>query len=249
MQTNSPILLSPSSPTSKFVFEGEEEVTTSLISSPPSPASSSENSPVPFIHMNLGNGRKDAEKLLNLASEGSYLVRTSSNNHNYAISLKMNNRVEHILVESVLTNIGQQVTVNNEKFFSNLKDLLDFYHIENIYQNHKLCTILLPQKNKEITKVISAVFINKFCEALESFNDEGIEDLANSLGLLENLRKFQVSFQGSNLNKRELGKWLLESWVLIHEDHPSSDLFEKSICEFKDGQKLWKKLKPFFSPM
>ena len=247
MRTNSPILLSQSPPTSNFVFNGEEEASSSLplISSSPSP----ENCQVPFIHMNLGNGRKDAEKLLNLALEGTYLVRTSSNNHNYAISLKMNSRVEHILVESVLTNIGQQVTVNKQKYFSNLKDLLDFYHIENIYQNYKLCTILLPQKNHDITKVISAVFINKFCEALESFTDEGIEDLANSLGLLESLRKFQVSFEGSNLNKRELGKWLLESWVKLHEEKPSSDLFAKSICGFKDGQKLWKKLKPFFSPM
>ena len=32
------------------------------------------------------------------------------------------------MVESVLTGVGQQVTVNKEKYFSGMKDLLDFYH-------------------------------------------------------------------------------------------------------------------------
>ena len=65
-------------------------------------------------------------------------VRTSSNKRDYAISLKMDNKVEHILVETILTGVGQQFTVNKKKFFNNLKDLLDYYHIQNIYSNYKL---------------------------------------------------------------------------------------------------------------
>ena len=50
----------------------------------------------------------------------------------------MDNKVEHILVETILTGVGQQFTVNKKKFFNNLKDLLDYYHIQNIYSNYKL---------------------------------------------------------------------------------------------------------------
>ena len=32
----------------------------------------------------------------------------------------MDNKVEHILVETILTGVGQQFTVNKKKFFNNL---------------------------------------------------------------------------------------------------------------------------------
>ena len=41
-------------------------------------------------------------------------------------------------MESVLSGVGQQVTVNKEKYFSGMKDLLDFYHVQNIYHTYKL---------------------------------------------------------------------------------------------------------------
>ena len=49
--------------------------------------------------------------------------------------------VEHILVETLLTGVGQQLTVNKQKFFSNIKDLIDFYHVQNIYSNYKLARL------------------------------------------------------------------------------------------------------------
>ena len=50
----------------------------------------------PYIHLNLPNGRKTAERLLENCPDGTYLVRTSSNNRDYAISLKMNNKVKKL---------------------------------------------------------------------------------------------------------------------------------------------------------
>ena len=49
--------------------------------------------------------------------------------------------MEHILVETLLTGVGQQLTVNKQKFFSNIKDLIDFYHVQNIYSNYKLARL------------------------------------------------------------------------------------------------------------
>ena len=79
----------------------------------------------------------NSELLFRHAEEGSYLVRPSSNHLNYAISLKMNSRVQHILVQTTLTGTGTALTVNRTHYFNTLKDLLDFYHVENIYGCHK----------------------------------------------------------------------------------------------------------------
>ena len=54
---------------------------------------SSNSCKIPFIHMNLDKGRKSADILLRKAGDGDYLVRPSSNNRDYAISMKMNNKV------------------------------------------------------------------------------------------------------------------------------------------------------------
>ena len=75
--------------------------------------------------------------LLRHAEEGSYLVRPSSNHLNYAISLKMNTKVQHILVQAALTGTGTALTVNRNQYFNTLKELLDFYHVQNIYGCHK----------------------------------------------------------------------------------------------------------------
>ena len=75
--------------------------------------------------------------LLRHAEEGSYLVRPSSNHLNYAISLKMNSKVQHILVQTALTGTGTALTVNRNQYFNTLKELLDFYHVQNIYGCHK----------------------------------------------------------------------------------------------------------------
>ena len=204
---------------------------------------------VPFIHMSLDNGRRAAEQMLRLASEGSYLVRPSSNNTNYAISLKMNNRVQHILVESLLTSTGQQLTVNKLNYFSSLKDLLDFYHMESIYGHYKLSSIVMPHQSLKIHEVMSSVFVNKFCEGFEGLSSGSIEDIAEAMDLTEHFKIFRVGFEGSQLSNWELGKWLLESWVKLVEDEASLERFERAICRTKEGQALWRQLKPFFSPM
>ena len=46
--------------------------------------------------------------------------------------------MEHFLVETILTGVGHKVTINKQRFFNNLKDLLDYYHIQNIYSSYKL---------------------------------------------------------------------------------------------------------------
>ena len=239
-KTESPLFLTPSPPRSRFLFDQDP-------ASPASPHTRAEA--VPFIHMSLDSGRRTAEQMLRHSSEGSYLVRPSSNNINYAISLKMNNKVQHILVESLLTNTGQRVTVNKLNYFSSLKDLLDFYHVESIYGHYKLSTIVLPQQSHRIHDVMSSVFVNKFCEGFESFTNGSIDDIAEALDLAENFKIFRIGFEGSNLTNWELGKWLLESWVKLVGDAASLDLFERSICRAEEGQSLWRQLKPFFSPM
>ena len=65
-------------------------------------------------------------------------------------------QVEHILVESLLTGVGQQVTVNKEKYFCSLKDLLDFYHVQNIYHTYKLDR--LPLSDLSIVSESFSVF-------------------------------------------------------------------------------------------
>ena len=241
-KTESPLFLSPSSPVSRFLFDQDQDVADrgrSLRS----------DTAVPFIHMNLDNGRREAEQMLRLASEGAYLVRPSSNNTNYAISLKMNNRVQHILVESLLTNTGQQLTVNKLKYFSSLKDLLDFYHVESIYGHFKLSSIVMPQQSLKIQDLMSSVFVNKFCEGCEGLTDGSIEDIAGVLGLAEHFKILRTGFEGSHLSHWELGKWLLEAWVKLVEGEASLDRFERAICRAGEGQALWRQLKPFFSPM
>ena len=47
-------------------------------------------------------------------------------------------QVEHILVETLLTGVGQQVTVNKQKLFNSLKELLEYYHVQYIYSSYKL---------------------------------------------------------------------------------------------------------------
>ena len=168
--------------------------------------------------------------MLRHASEGAYLVRPSSNNTNYAISLKMNNKVQHILVESILTNTGQQLTVNKLNYFSSLKDLLDFYHVESIYGHYKLSSIVMPQLSLKIHDVMSSVFVNKFCESFEHLTAESIEDIAEALDLSEHFKIFRIGYEGSHLSHWELGKWLLESWVKLLADKASLDTFERAIC-------------------
>ena len=237
-KTESPLFLSPSPPRSRFLFDQDQDVTDRRRSEA-----------VPFIHMSLDNGRREAERMLRHASEGAYLVRPSSNNTNYAISLKMNNKVQHILVESLLTNTGQQLTVNKLNYFSSLKDLLDFYHVESIYGHYKLSSIVMPQQSLKIHDVMSSVFVNKFCEGFENLTAESIEDIAEALSLAEHFKIFRIGYEGSHLSHWELGKWLLESWVKLVADEASLDTFERAICRVKEGQALWRQLKPFFSPM
>ena len=239
-KTESPLFLTPSPPMrSRFLFDQDQFTS----------GTHSKVEAVPFIHMSLDNGRRSAEQILRHAAEGSYLVRPSSNNTNYAISLKMNNKVQHILVEALLTNTGQQLTVNKLNYFCSLKDLLDFYHVESIYGHYKLSSIVMPHQSLKIHEVMSAVFINKFCEGFESLTAASIEDIAEALNLAEHFKIFRLGFEGSHLSHWELGKWLLESWLKLMEDEACLDKFERAICRAKEGQALWRQLKPFFSPM
>ena len=81
-------------------------------------------------------------------------MRPSSNHLNYAISLKMNSRVQHILVQTALTGTGTALTVNRNQYFNTLKELLDFYHVENIYGSHKVGTAFVSLKHSTYLSII-----------------------------------------------------------------------------------------------
>ena len=81
-------------------------------------------------------------------------MRPSSNHLNYAISLKMNSKVRHILVQTALTGTGTALTVNRTQYFNTLKDLLDFYHVENIYGCHKGGTSFVSLKHSTYLSII-----------------------------------------------------------------------------------------------
>ena len=140
------------------------------------------------------------------------------------------------------------MTVNKEKYFPSLKDLLDYYRVENIFQNYRLSNIIIPQQNSNINTVISSVFINKFSEEIAKCSESVLEDLAAALDLTESFQGFRCSFKGSNMTKWELGKWIIETWAEVNEDDAGAELFEKSISGLKELQKIWRKLEPFFSP-
>merc|ERR1719369_1704891 len=119
--------------------------------------------------MNLPDGRLSAEEILADKAECSYLVRPSSVPGSYAISIKIENKVQHILIDTVLTGTGYKVTLNtpDTKYFPNLKALLDNYHVEELYNNYKLGSIILPQKGSKYDmekKIISQDFVENFSE-------------------------------------------------------------------------------------
>ena len=83
--------------------------------------------------------REAAEDILKNSEEGDYLVRTSSNRNDFAISIKMNTFVMHILVKSIPTNYGTvQFTFNDQDYFSSLNELINIYHETEMYEGVRL---------------------------------------------------------------------------------------------------------------
>ena len=84
---------------------------------------------------------------------------------------------------------------------------------------------------------------------------ELVSSLAAALQLTARLASLRRGFSGSHLGPRELGRWLLEAWVAQCEaaatpaTPATADTFEASICSSREGQLMWRRLKPFFSPM
>ena len=81
---------------------------------------------------------------------------------------------------------------------------------------------------------------------------ELVSSLAAALQLTARLASLRCGFSGSHLGPRELGRWLLEAWVAQCEaaaTPATADTFAASICSSREGQLMWRRLKPFFSPM
>ena len=204
---------------------------------------------LPFIHMNLPNGRQSAEEILADKPKCSYLVRPSSVPGNYAISIKIEDKVQHILIDTVLTGTGYKVTLNplDSKYFPNLKALLDNYHMEELYSNYKLGSIILPQtsgKDELEKKRISDVFVERFSELVGNHSSLSLEqDIADRLGIGQLFKNYKHSFAGSNSSRRERARWILDLWRGWEGEKASQDKLEKSLAPLKEMKQIFKKLK------
>jgi len=191
----------------------------------------------PFIHMNLE--REAAEDILKNSEEGDYLVRTSSNRNDFAISIKMNTCVKHILVQSTLTDYGTVQFNFKEQDFSSLIELINFYHETDMFEGMRLRNQILP---KTLEDVISPIFINKFCDEIQNQSFKIINDLACSLKVDDQFG----SLREPTWTKSDLVMWILETWLKKNKNEVSAGLFEKSIVGSGELEKIWWKLKPLF---
>ena len=229
--------------------------------------------------MALKNGRISAEDLLVNQKDGSYLVRPSSQQENcYAISLKDKDSIQHILIETVLTGTGVQLTLSDkQKHFDSLKDLLDFYHVKKIFGLYTLRNIILPKTKDQVhsdqaagvqdtldlapvcqiavTCVpplkgdINPVFIEMFCGEIENARNLALEqDIADRLGIGQPFVNYKCSFVGINSSRSHRMRWILEMWMQREGDGASIEKFEKTLSNIKDAKKIVKKLRPFSKP-
>ena len=212
--------------------------------------------------MDLANGRQSAEDILVSQVDGSYLVRPSSQQENcYAISLKDKEAFCHILVETVLTGSGVKHTLADKKeYFNSLKDLLDYYHIKPVFGMYKLQNIILPNQKAPPCKApelisrslegdINPVFIDMFCEEMETHSNLGLEqDIANRLGLGSQFGVYACSFRGINTSRSHRTRWILDMWIQREGDQATVEKLEKTLGSLKGGKKLFKLLKPFSKP-
>ena len=184
--------------------------------------------------------REAAEDILKNSEEGDYLVRTSSNRNDFAISIKMNTFVMHILVKSIPTNYGTvQFTFNDQDYFSSLNELINIYHETEMYEGVRLKNRIFP---KTLEDVISPIFLNKFCEEIQNQSFKIINDLACSLKVDDQFG----SLREPTWTKSDLVMWILETWLKKNKNEVSAGLFEKSIVGSGDLEKIWWKLKPLF---
>ena len=184
--------------------------------------------------------REAAEDILKNSEEGDYLVRTSSNRNDFAISIKMNTFVMHILVKSIPTNYGTvQFTFNDQDYFSSLNELINIYHETEMYEGVRLKNRIFP---KTLEDVISPIFLNKFCEEIQNQSFKIINDLACSLKVDDQFG----SLREPTWTKSDLVMWILETWMKENKNEVSAGLFEKSIVGSEELEKIWWKLKPLF---
>ena len=92
------------------------------------------------------------------------------------------NTVNYFLVQSVMTEEGEEWTLNR-KSFPTLEGLLANYHKEDICGPYKLVNILLPQYTEDICQLVkkivtpfrsevNPVYIDKFCELIVSHKNK-----------------------------------------------------------------------------
>jgi hypothetical protein len=218
-----------------------------------------EKNSLQIIHSNLSNGRQSAEDMLNDKEDGYYLVRPSSPPESCALSLKMENTVKHFLVKSVMTEEGQQWTLNT-KHFRTLETLLAKYHQEDICGPYKLVNIILPQHTDDTCQSVkeivtpfrsefNPVYIEKFCELIESHKNKSLEqDIAERLGYGQLFKNYKCGFEGKDSSRSQDARWILEKWIVREGERASVENLEKNLNIIKDMQNMLKKLKAFSKP-
>jgi hypothetical protein len=211
-----------------------------------------------IIHSNLSNGSQSAEDMLKDKEDGYYLVRPSSQPESWAISLKMNT-VKHFLVKSVMTEEGEQWTMNTKHFLT-LEALLTNYHQEDICGPYKLVNIILPQHAEDtchsVKKIVTPfrsdvhpVYIDKFCELIESHKNISLEqDISERLGYGQLFKNYKCGFEGKDSSRPQDARWILEKWIVREGERASIENLEKNLNTIKDMPKMLKKLEAFSKP-
>ena len=180
--------------------------------------------------------RNGAEGILKQERNGSYLVRMSSNNKDFVITLNKNGKIEHYLIlhqKAVNDDQNQLFTVKGRnKSFSSLKALLDEY---------KGSFNLLHLKTPEVktTKIINPVFVEKFCQELETSSNSVIADLVEVFSISEEFKEHCSNCEPEEMTKQKLGEWILNTWIDNNGDLACLSLFQTSICSFEDGKDVW----------
>ena len=119
----------------------------------------------------------------------------------------MEKTVKNFLVQSVVTEVGKQWTLN--KNISQVwKQLLPNYHVEEIWWRYKLVNIIRPPQKDETCKKetetplrrdVIRVYIDKFCEVIESNKNKSLEqEIAERLGYGQLFKNYKRRFDGKD---------------------------------------------------
>ncbi|CAL1538972.1 unnamed protein product [Lymnaea stagnalis] len=87
---------------------------------------------VPLTNQNWYHGnisRDDAEKMLCVCKEGSYIVRTSSDRKSYSLSIKSSKQYIHVQIEQINMEDGsiRYILGKNSKEFCSIPEMIDYY--------------------------------------------------------------------------------------------------------------------------